>query len=68
MKEWWRKEKNGGKRERMVRQLNNFQWWSANRDKIYKVVLESKKADNRCPKEIFSNSLMTCYCAQGNNT
>jgi len=25
----------------------NFQWWSANRDKIYKVVLESQKVENR---------------------
>ena len=28
--------------------VDNFQWWSANRDKIYKVVLESQKAENSC--------------------
>ena len=30
-----------------MRRSNNFQWWSANRDNIYKVVWESQKVENR---------------------
>ena|SRR6218665_2606966 len=32
----------------LVRQWNDFQWWSANQDGIYKVALEFHMAENHC--------------------